>query len=380
MIARQLQNGLEKLSKRFSVLRSIFLFSSSLWLISYAFAEQKCSPEKIPERVSWKNSARSWVLHCFDGLLNWSLPESDRTFSLENPLSPPYRDQVPAIHQFVKLHGYFSPYFPLVGKVTLNPEDMNVVCYLFQTIALEVDDLFLKEITTAEVLAKVLAYRNLKIGDQISFPSLDGEGKMVEYQVDDVLNLWLGMPAFGLIPQGEGEPILLFRGTDFSLYTKRSWASLMSDVDMAGPGFYAFQHAQSEIHHWLEKTAQQHGKARILGYSLGGVLAAYAYIFENELISDRDSFAFNLPGVSDQVIEKWNELPEERKHSLISFVNQGDPVSKIGKLFGEVYEWSLDAPMKPLTAHTKLITAEPLFYQRRVDIPAENASRLKQVH
>lgn len=329
-----------------------------------------CPLEQTPEHVPWKGQVRVQTLKNLDDFLNWSLRDTPRTYALSEPLAiETYTDTPSILKQFSELHGFFSLYYPLVGKVTVNQRDVEIVRCLLANMDHKISDDELKQFATNEVIAKVLAYRDLRIGDRL-------EIGLQEYRVDAVFNLWLGMPAFGLVPEADAEPILLFRGTDFTLHSPRGWASLMSDVDMAGPGLHAFQKAQPQIHAWLAQVAETHSKARVIGYSLGGALAAYAYIFENELISD-ESYAFNLPGIADQVIQQWNSLPEEKKQGFTSFVNRGDVVSKVGKLFGRVVELSTDTPMKPLTAHTMLISAQSVFYQRTVDVPLENASRIR---
>ena len=75
------------------------------------------------------------------------------------------------------------------------------------------------------------------------------------------------MPAFGLVPieKGKVPPILLFRGTDLSLGSTRSWASVISDLNTSGPGLFTFRNAQIKIHDWLTKVASYGIKARAIG-------------------------------------------------------------------------------------------------------------------
>lgn len=361
------------------------LFSASVTNPETQSAETRLTssyPQKsIPDKAPWRNRVRVETLKNLDEFLNWSLRQTGRTYALADPLSQKiYHDEDAAMQRFVQLHGFFSLYQPLVGRVTAQKVDVESTRDILRSIADKMEESSLKKLATNELLAKVLAYRDLHMGDLFVFSALSEKGEAVlnEYQVDEVFNLWLGMPAFGLIPKGNEQPILLFRGTDFSLDSHRGWASLMSDVDLSGPGLYAFQKAQTQIHAWLEKVVKTHGKARVLGYSLGGALAAYTYIFENPLMSHEGSYAFNAPGLSDPVIQKWEELSEDKRQGFVSFVNRGDVVSKVGKLFGRVYELSGDTPMKPLTAHTQLMSAQKVFYQANVDVAEENRSRQKK--
>ncbi len=353
-----------------------------LLLAISCFAMEPCEEEPVPEKVAWKNKVRVEVLRNLDEFLSWRLDQLQRSYALSVPALPlVFRSESAFMRHFELLHGFFSLYQPLVGRVTSYLPDLKQAQCVLKGIALQMSDRKLQQFAADELLVKVLAYRDLHVNEVWLLP-MDGGAdglRLIPYQIDVVFNLWMGMPAYGFVPLEEGVPLLLFRGTDFSLDSPRGWASLMSDVDLAGPGLYTFQQAQSKIHAWLQKMADRGTKARTMGYSLGGVLAAYAFIFEQDLLAERGSVAFNLPGVSNQIIEKWEALPKERKEGFVSFVNQGDVVSKVGKLFGVVYELSLNEPMKPLTAHTILMSAQPEFIRRGVDVAAENQLRAKRV-
>lgn len=225
------------------------------------------------------------------------------------------------------------------------------------------------EIAIAEILTKVLAYRDLKKGQTISIPiETDGKLALQLFTVDHVFNLWHGMPAFGLIPKSPGvASILLFRGTDFTFMSTRGWASVLSDLDRSGPGLHAFRHAQADISSWLKKTAALAKKARAMGFSLGGALATYTFLYENELLSDCSSIAVCGPGLTDELIKDWHALPNARQKSFESYVNLGDIVPKAGKQFGTVYCLSVPGvPKPPVSAHTMLVCSEPLIYKARV--------------
>lgn len=343
--------------------------------------DEPCVQEPIPKKVAWKNKVRVEVLKNLDEFLDWRLEASQRSYQLLAPArSVIYRGGAAFMQHFVLLHGFFSLYSPLVGRVTARSADLKSAQCVLKGVALEMSDRRLQQFAADELLAKVLAYRDLHVNEvwllPISHPL--GGVSLRPFKVDVVFNLWMGMPAYGLVPLEQGAPILLFRGTDFSLDSPRGWASLMSDVDLAGPGLYTFQQAQPKIHAWLQKMADAGVKARTLGYSLGGALASYAYVFERGLLADEGSCAFNLPGVSNQVIQKWEQLPKKTQEGFTSFVNQGDVISKVGKLFGVVYELSVDMPLKPLTAHTLLMSAQTEFVAKRVDVAQENRSREKK--
>lgn len=350
------------------------LLSTALYAIPPCM-EKEFPQELVSAPVPWKNRLRRKALYNLDEVLHWSLRGNLRSFVLTStvPLKV-HQNTAQALRDFSHLHGYFSLFRPLVGKVSASLEDIDTACRTLRLIQEEVLEESLREVTTAEFLTKVLAYRDLQKGDLVSL-KWEKDVTAQEYVVAKIFRLWGQMPAFGLIPKEKGTPILLFRGTDLSLDSQRGWASLMSDVDLAGPGYYAFKKAREEIHRWLVAVAGEQEKARVMGFSLGGALASYTFIFENEWISDKTSYAFNPPGISDKVIALFNEIDSQRQRYFQTFVNRGDVVSKVGKLFGNVSELSTTQELKPVSAHTALMTVHNTLLVHAVDVPQENKSR-----
>ncbi len=256
------------------------------------------SNEQLEKReISWKGTFRTSFLKSLDKMLAAIFDEPSRTYAIvPTQRGEIFRSPTPAMEEFIRLHGYFSEERPIVARFTKDAEDLNLTREVLKEIHEKVIDPFQREITAAEVITKVLAYRDLKPGDQISLPVLGAQSgaTYMPYIVDEVLDLWHGMPAFGLLPQDkEGIPILLFRGTDLSLVTERGWASVISDLEIHDPGLSAFQSGQSKIRAWLEKAEKSCSKARVMGFSLGGILAAYTILYEGDLISrDKTSFSF----------------------------------------------------------------------------------------
>ena len=352
-------------------------FCFSVLFSTKSFSEEVCFPNGGEKRWSWAGKMRVKALKNVDQFLNWSIRDQLRTYVLEAPKQGVVFDiDVPLLWEFGKRYGYFSMNTPLVSSVNGHRGSKEIVFCLLGSLGEKINDVRFLEFATGEILAKVLAYRTLRRGDEVKISTMRGEEVVLAtYQLDEIFNLWKGMPAFGLIPKEEGPAILLFRGTDFSLDSRAGWASLMSDLDISGPGLKTFRKAQPELHAWLEKVANMEKKAKVIGYSLGGALATYTFIYEHALLSEKGSIAFNSPGVSDQVYRDWDLLPEERKEGISFYVNQGDLVSKMGKLMGRVYALSLPIPMKPVFAHTILLSAQNCFFQERVDVSKENAGR-----
>ncbi len=272
------------------------------------------------------------------------------------------------VEEFTKRYGYFSPLHPITAKVTSDDTDILPICSLLKTLYEKKTTGSYLEIALAEILTKVLAYRDLKAGQILDIPvEIQGELFYERFKVDCVFNLWHGMPAFGLIPQSPSmASILLFRGTDFTFVSKRGWASILSDLDRKGPGFSVFKSAQGQIAAWLSKAAALGKKAKAMGFSLGGALAAYTFIEEHSLLSTEPSIAVCGPGLTFELIGKWRALPLERQNSFISYVNAGDVVPQIGQLCGKVYSLCGTDFSSPLSAHTMLICSQPLIGKKRV--------------
>ena len=262
----------------------------------------------------------------------------------------------------------------IICQVTSDPRDVEKVIHILHEIHAHIKNPILCDWSVAEVLAKVLAYRNLKQGMKIPIPIQEKEKNCVnikEHQVEEVFELWNKIQAFGLQPIDQGgAPILLFRGTDFSLIRQEGRASILSDLDPKGPGWTLFKKSKKTLHEWLTKNRHP---ARVLGHSLGGVIAAYTLIHEAKWMSRQkheSSYAFNFPGISQKLLNQWDGLKE--KPAFTGFVSRGDLISKFGSLFGQVYEVSFETPLSPIQAHEMLLFCKEKGHLHEVDLDKEN--------
>lgn len=339
--------------------------------VSFASCDEQCPPP-IPEKLqTWSLEMRLKALKNLDQFLSLSTSQRLKTYPLAHPLQKKeIQVNLPEVKEFEDKYGYFSAVRPIVSKVSADEKDIALVCCLLKMLYEKGVKGEYLEIATFEILTKILAYRDLKVGMKISIPiEKKGVVRNELFYVDYVFDMWHGMPAFGLIPERQGLfSILLFRGTDFSFDSQRGWASLLSDLDISGPGLFAFRHAQAEISEWLQKTQEAGKAARAMGFSLGGALAAYTFIYENPLLASQGSLSICGPGVAEKVVEDWRALPASRRSGLTSYVYAGDLVSKVGNLFGTVYCLFSPRACKPLTAHTRIICSEPLFSKALVDV------------
>ncbi|MBS0628049.1 MAG: hypothetical protein JSS09_07555, partial [Verrucomicrobia bacterium] len=199
---------------------------------------------------------RKKTLEQLDEWINRVTPLPVRTFPLiPSDVTQVYQDPILELQTFSENYGFFSCKKPLVGVVTEEPSDIQIVEKALACLLISNNSSFI-ELATGEILSKVLAYRGLQQGMKIQIPCIvEGKALLVDYEVAEILDLWLEMPAFGLIPSHKkANPILLFRGSDFSLISKKSWASLLSDLDISGTGFSAFHLARPDIHAFLKKA------------------------------------------------------------------------------------------------------------------------------
>ncbi len=286
-----------------------------------------------------------------------------------------YSPKLPELQRISAENGFFSNH-PLVATVSSGINDMRMGCGALKELYDQgAPDLV--QIAGSELLTKVMAYRELKQGQMVSLPAIsNGEIVVQRFQVDHIFNLWLGIPAFGLVPVRKNTPaILLFRGTDFSFYKLDGLASLLSDLDPSGPGMNLYNRSRTEIREWLQKMKNQGNAARVLGFSLGGSVAMYTYVNEYDLLSKQGSIVFNAPGVPEEILKQWNELPAAWKKGLTNYITQGDVIPKTGYLIGTVYELSTNQDLTPLRAHTLFVSGQTEFQKSAVDVDQENEQR-----
>ncbi|MBI3211258.1 MAG: hypothetical protein HYZ47_01040 [Simkania negevensis] len=285
------------------------------------------------------HSFRYWEL-----FLSWVFKYPSRCYALRKGKSPLilYHESE-MLYQFANEYRRNAASKGIICNVTGEIEDFEETCRLLKCVYEEIQDLRCVELITAELLSKVLAYRQLKEEQVIPMPTVDQKGNLLLgiYKVEHVFDLWNKMSAFGLICLNEEKqpPLLLFRGTDFSLLTEEGRASLISDLDPSGPGRTIFEAAKSQLQTWLKEKAKEGTYPKVIGHSLGGIFVAYTLIKEHRYINKDPaypSYAFNSPGVSEDLFEEWKNLPAADKPPLKWIVSRGDLVSKLGKLLGAV--------------------------------------------
>jgi hypothetical protein len=352
--------------------------------------------------IKTRRISRTWNLYSiftikryqyWDKLLSYLFKYSTRCYYRRSPVNiEKFKNSSSSLKYFSDNFGRFSTSKVLIGKVTSAPEDVLITQHLFKIILETAKSPRACDLMTAEVLSKVLAYRNLKENERLWIPtpipsqnSSSYEIQYVEYTVDTVFNLWHSHIAFGLLPvqHSAGLPILLFRGTDFSLLSESGRASILCDLDPDGPGRRLFYNSRYEIRRWLMQNHHLGKKTRVMGHSLGGVLATYTSIYEHAFLSNDPhlpSYAFNSPGVSEDLVEEWNDLSKKEKPSFMNLIARGDIVSKFGSLLENTYEMFTNKPLSPMIAHEQLIFSQPICYLVPIDQEKENHSKSRRYY
>ncbi|MEI8300570.1 MAG: hypothetical protein WCG10_03040 [Chlamydiota bacterium] len=341
--------------------------------------------------VKIRRKSRVWNLYVFllikcdkswDKLLSYLFKYSTRCYLRKSPIHiEKFKNPCLALKYFSDHFGRFSTSKTLIGKVTYDMEDITITKYLFKLIIDQIKSPKLCDLIASEFLTKVLAYRDLQENMCLSIPTIspDNIPEMVEYTLDTIFDLWHNHVAFGLYPKSHptAAPILLFRGTDFSLNSEGGRASILSDLDPDGPGRRLFLNAHSNLRQWLKQMHQLGKPARVLGHSLGGALAIYTWVHEYTLLSQMPharSYAFNPPGINQDLFELWDQIPCECRSFLETFVTRGDVISKFGNLVGTTYEAFTSKPLSPIISHEQLIFSQPVSYLVQIDVEQENLS------
>jgi hypothetical protein len=273
--------------------------------------------------------------------------------------------------KFEENHGFFSKIQPLIGQYTPLKEDIEPILKVLEQIDKEILDPSLRLFYFQEILAKVLAYRFLEEGDELRLPDFFNTNNSSIYKVEKIFNLGMGMPAFALTSKNKDKSsILIYRGTTIDITQSSSFASIVADLDLYGPGYSSFFKIEDQLKAFLIKEELNQKKCVVLGYSLGGILSVYTGLFFSKYIDFEKSAAFNPPGVQ----KKLYQLAQKEKFldSFKVYVNQDDPISKWGFLVGDVSILSLNASMGPLMAHTQLMGSQSDLTYRLCNLNEEN--------
>lgn len=254
-----------------------------------------------------------------------------------------------------------------VTKLRFDRENILDVQNVLRAIYEHVDDLVMMQAMVAQIVAKVLVNKNsafVEEGLEIQIPTVNfaGEKELVTYIVDKKFNLWNGIPAYGLIDKnGSAAPLLVFRATNTVLEEKDTLPTMVSNLHPKGPAWKLFSNSEQKVVAWLEKHTLDNedfgtNKARMLGYSQGGILGAYFLTYHPHLFSklpESASIILDAPGVSYEVAADWEKI-EEKPH-VVAYVNRGDLIPKVGDAFiGRAFEVRIAQNLKGFKSHQAL--------------------------
>jgi hypothetical protein len=245
----------------------------------------------------------------------------------------------------------------------------------------------LLQLRVAQILAKILmgnCSRKLQKGFEIEIPVVNSANRreLVKYTIDTKFDLGKGIPAFGLVdPKGRHAPLLIFRPTNLEIQYVDSIFSLIANLNPKGPAHTEYTQSKSKIESWLKRvTNDGQNKARVMGYSQGGMLASYVLTYQSKWISaslDRPSFILDSPGLSFEVAKDWNRM--QKKPHVWSFVMRGDLIPKLGnQLIGKVFEIETTEKMSAVQSHKAVASLARRWKIREVDVDEENRSDMRK--
>ncbi|NCF71240.1 MAG: hypothetical protein GWP59_06030 [Chlamydiales bacterium] len=191
-----------------------------------------------------------------------------------------------------------------------------------------------------------------------------------------------GHPFYVLIPKAkkryENLPsICLFPGTNF-----RKISSILESSDTKGPGRTLYDCSKNSLACLLKSSSSM----RLLGYSQGGAVALRTIVDFPKYICQDPSFpsiTFNAPGLEKDMLDQYqqNEHAGKNHSHLLQFTTYADPVSKVGKLMGDVYEINShnfrDSGI-PWRHHIGCKSYENKSLIARVDVEKENRCRVRK--
>ncbi len=290
---------------------------------------------------------------------------------------------------------FFKPKFGHLGPkewdVLRNNYDLHnpqAILQLLNQVYKHTSDSNLLQIRSAQVLAKKLipwCSDQITPGFEMEFPYVDELGKtsLVTYMLDEKIDLWHGIPAFGFVDiEGVAPPLLVFRSTNNRIGDEDGPASLIANFHPRGPAWKLYRNSKDRVDAWLkDNTKDGENKARIFGYSQGGTLASYFLTHHSEWVSQKPnepSYILDAPGVFPELAEKWKSLSEQP--NVEYYVHRGDLFPKIGsEMIGRAFEITNPEKISGYDSHTVLNLLAPKWTIREIDTEKEKKSNVRQI-
>lgn len=252
---------------------------------------------QVRQIVSQNAGYRSWGSH----LLKLEAPQLDRLrHTLEATIQSIEGTNLDFIHTFIEKHPdlcglrfLLDPTFKL-NNIPINRESAIALFFeynpelvaqhrsqfqeLFKFLSSHPDwlkrDAVVAQMLVGNLIA-LLPYFDFEEGSSLSLLKfVEGEWKLISYQVVHVPLMGNKIIAYGLEPQGEtaATPILIFRGTPYPT-ASGFFDAVLSDLNPAKSiGEDIFEHGKPQLDRWMSGKS----KVECYGVSLGGALAYHA--------------------------------------------------------------------------------------------------------
>lgn len=321
----------------------------------------------------------------FEKALSWLFASDKLLYALDpEAASATWHNDAPSLLEFARSYRNHFAQKQIICRVTNKQEDVEASLALIESLPRYIKNPEHLMLASDEILAKVVSYRRLKTGQPLKLPYLTDQGTIeyASYKVDTSFHLFNRMEAFALlnVDKEKGCPVILFRGTDFSIVREEGRRSILSDIDPKGPGHSQFEKLKKGLNLYLEKVHATYGDIRLIGHSLGGSMLLYTLITHPQWLHKDPAFpsvAFNFPGVSKALLKKYEALAEGEKPAFKGFVCQGDVISKFGFLLDPVYALNIGLELSPIRAHEELFFLNHHVMMQKVNLALENSSHAR---
>ncbi|WP_235299120.1 eCIS core domain-containing protein [Portibacter marinus] len=189
-----------------------------------------------------------------------------------------------------------------------------------------------------EIAAHDIAYKpNRRSVPQAVLDSMAANGYMTDTENGMSFHQGpMGFRAVLIYPKpGSGKlPLLAIRGTQPGT-GRADLETVMTDLDQAAVGAEQFRLNAVLIQALLQQAG---GRADVTGHSLGGAMAQHTAVNFSSMVASVTTF--QSPGIDQESVDRFNNLPEEVRPLATHHIVTGDVVDKAGQgnIGGDVYE------------------------------------------
>ncbi len=235
------------------------------------------------------------------------------------------------------------------------------------------------ESLTAEVLSKVLCYREGLEGKSLELPAFIDEQWVSSPYTIHMLTLGEDLPLVVLLPEHPSAPLWMVpRGTSPWFGLRRGvFESLAADVSQVEGIDIS---VTDKGHDWLAAGSQSKNPLCFAGHSLGGALAVHMGLQAAHL--KPTVYTFGAPGVGEPTAKLYGQLEEPL--SIFQFSTEGDIIPSAGLyLLGKHLAVELGRDKKrlirpPFEKHL-VIALNQSHRLKEVDVPQEEGTLTRRI-